>query len=140
VHPVVVQAAVSIEQSYEALTTVVVVLPPPGSVVEVVDVVVLVVVVVVPPVGTVVVVVVELGTVELVVVLESVVVGPAHGQLRVAGWPTTNRRQTRASVAVVGRAPLGAQMHSGSQVVRPTTTRRMYRQSVAVGVGPFVAG
>jgi hypothetical protein len=105
-----VQPAVSIEQSYNVPTTVVVVLPPPGSVVEV---------------GTVVVVVdvlVELGVVEVEVETEVVVL--EHGQLSVAGRPTTDLRQIRASVAVVGRVPLGAQMHSGSQLVSPTTTRR----------------
>jgi hypothetical protein len=136
VHADVVQAAVSIEPSYDALSTVVVVLPH-GRVVDVVEVVVVVVVVVVAVVVVVVVLVlVESRIVELEVVVVLVVVVvvlvlvesrivelevvlvPVHGQLRFAGCPTTDLRQIRASVAEVGRVPLGAQMHSGVQVSR----------------------
>jgi len=76
------------------------------------------------------------------VVVGTVVVGVPHGHASGAGLPTATLRHTRASVAVVGSVPFGAQTHAayGSQVRSPTATPRMARQSVAVGWLPLVSG
>jgi hypothetical protein len=62
-----------------------------------------------------------------------VLVPASQSQLRDTGCPVALRRQIRASVAVGGRVPFGAQTHSGSHVAEPTAVFRMRRQSVAVG-------
>jgi hypothetical protein len=95
----------------------------------------IVVVVVPPPI----VVVVTPGTVVVVSDVD-VVVELSHGQLSVTVCPTAFFRQISASVAVVGRVPFGAQIHSGEHCALPTATRRMERQSDAVGPTPFVTG
>jgi hypothetical protein len=106
--------------------------PPDGSVVVVVVVTSIVVVVVLP----VVVVVLE------VVVVVLVVVGVAQGQLSTTLAPTARFKHTSASVAVTGSPPFGAHTQSscGAQVVTPTATLRIFRQSVAVGPEPIDSG
>jgi len=127
VHASDVHAETSIEQ----------VTPPDG--IEVVVVVVVappsVVLVVVPPPR---VVVVPANVV--VVPPPTVVVVVPHGHDRAGDCPTAAARQISASVAAIGRLPLGAQMHSGLHDASPTDACRMWRQSVAVGPAPFVTG
>jgi hypothetical protein len=78
-------------------------------------------------------------TVVVVTVVDDVVV-PLHGQSSVTSCPTADFRHSSASLANVGRFPLGAQMHSGVHIAVPTATRKMNRQSDAVGLAPFVTG
>lgn len=66
--------------------------------------------------------------------------GEGHGHRSGTACPTAFARHVSASVAVTGKEPDGAQMHSGSQVPMPTATVRMKRQSVAVGEEPLVTG
>lgn len=66
------------------------------------------------------------GAVVEVTVDDVVVVLVPHGQSATTdGVPTATLRQTNASVATVGNVPLGAQMHAGEQVRRPTAVLRM---------------
>jgi hypothetical protein len=80
------------------------------------------------------------GIVVVVLLVELVEVGSTQGQLSATDSPVVRIRQRNASLAVAGRLPLGAQMHSGLQVTRPTTLRKMNRQSLATGSGPLLNG
>ena len=63
-----------------------------------------------------------------------------HGQLSVIACPTAFCRQTKASVAEIGRSPDGAQMQAGVQVASKTAAFNMKRQSVDTGAGPLLRG
>lgn len=76
----------------------------------------------------------------LVAVTVVVVVAVPQGQSRGTSMPVAFLRHTRASVAVIGNAPFGAQMQSKSHARVPTEELRMYKQSLAVGVGPVLTG
>jgi hypothetical protein len=54
-----------------------------------------------------------------------VLVPPLQGQLSERFTPTATFRQSSASVALTGRVPVGAQIHSGVQVWMPTAAFRM---------------
>jgi hypothetical protein len=85
--------------------------------------------------------VVDVSVVEVTVEDVTVVlVPPLQGQLSGTLTPTATFRQSNASVALAGSVPVGAQMHSGVQVWRPTATFRMKRQSVATGAAPLLTG
>ncbi len=66
------------------------------------------------------------------------VVAIGQGQSSTTAWPTTNFRQTKASVAVVDPLPLASQMHDGSHTALPMEARKIKRQSVAVGAAPLL--
>jgi hypothetical protein len=85
-------------------------------------------------------VVVVVGAIVVTVVEPIVVLTPKHGQSSVTSWPTAFFKQMSASVAVVGSDPFGAQIHGGRQISECTAVRRMKRQSLAVGLAPFVTG
>ena len=85
-------------------------------------------------------VVVVVSDVVVVNIVDVVVVGGSHGQSKETGVPTAAFRHTRESVAVIGRLPLGAQMHSGVQVAAPTAALRMNKQSDATGPSPLLSG
>jgi hypothetical protein len=111
------------------------------EVVGTVEVVVTVVLLVVVTVDDVVAEVVVVGVV-VEVTVDVVVVVVSHGHASAALPPTATTRHVSASVALVGKLPLGAHTHGacGSQVVVPTATCKTRRQSVAVGPAPEVIG
>ena len=49
-------------------------------------------------------------------------------------------RQINASVAVALESPFTSQTHAGTQLLIPTATPRMNRQSVEVGAAPVLTG
>jgi hypothetical protein len=77
---------------------------------------------------------------KVVLVTEVVVVAPSQGQSSATSSPTALRKQTNASLADPTRSPFTSHTQAGAHDALPTATRKMNKQSAAVGASPPLTG